>query len=181
MPISFIGGGGHDGANSTPLWESSALRYGLDVIHLNLHCKPSPLPHGAEARQRARWAARSFWPPSRPGLIPPLGRGFDLEEDRPQSVESKGSFTAISCGGQDVGLYSPLGARDLWRQRRRSTQPPNRLAKDYDLPDPPCMHEFVLGLSCLKKETARHGCGQGHVGLRHASPTMYFPSLCRRP
>ena len=33
---------------------------GFDVVHLNLH-KTFSTPHGAEAREAARWAARKCW------------------------------------------------------------------------------------------------------------------------
>ncbi|MGI6404108.1 MAG: hypothetical protein ACOX0K_07885 [Oscillospiraceae bacterium] len=67
----------YDGANLNPIM--GIIRpgdMGFDVIHLNLH-KTFSTPHGGGGpRQPARWAARSFWPPSCPGLIPSFGKGL---------------------------------------------------------------------------------------------------------
>ncbi|MGI6404109.1 MAG: hypothetical protein ACOX0K_07890 [Oscillospiraceae bacterium] len=59
------------------------------------------------------------------------------------------------------------------------------MAKDYDLAvDLPCMHEFVLGLSRLKKETGVSAMDVAKAMLdygMHPPPPCTSPSLCRRP
>ena len=179
----------YDGANLNPIM--GIIRpgeMGFDVIHLNLH-KTFSTPHGGGGPGSGPVGCKEFLTPFLPRPHPVLWEGaLTLEEDRPQSVGKVRSFYGnFLVVVKTLAYILRLGAQGIPQAAKHAVLNANYLkqglAKDYDLAvDLPCMHEFVLGLSRLKKETGVSAMDVAKAMVDYGlHPTMYFPSLCRRP
>jgi glycine dehydrogenase subunit 2 len=176
----------YDGANLNPIM--GIIRpgdMGFDVIHLNLH-KTFSTPHGGGGPGSGPVGCKEFLAPFLPRPHPVLWEGaLTLEEDRPQSVGKVRSFYGnFLVVVKTLAYILRLGAQGIPQAAKHAVLNANYLkqglAKDYDLAvDLPCMHEFVLGLSCLKKETGVSAMDVAKAMLDYGMhpPTMYFPLI----
>ena len=158
---------------------------GFDVIHLNLH-KTFATPHGGGGPGSGAVGCKDILAPFLPvPRVVEADGSFALSSDFPQSIGKVKSFygnflvvvkaltyvlTLGREGIKEAAENAVLNANHMMR----------KLAKVYDLAyDNTCMHEFVLTLEGLKKET---GCSamdiaKGLLDNGIHPPTMYFPLI----
>lgn len=177
----------YDGANLNAI--AGLVRpgdMGFDVVHVNLH-KTFSTPHGGGGPGSGPVGVKSHLQAFLP--VPRLLRGDDgslsLTEDRPLSIGRLGSFQGNTGVLVRAFAYILLhGLEGLRRNSRMAVLNANylraRLREHFRVPYPQaCMHEFVMSLSDLAKET---GVKAGDVAKRlldygfHA-PTVYFPQI----
>ena len=176
----------YDGANLNPIM--GVIRpgdMGFDVIHLNLH-KTFSTPHGGGGPGSGPVGCKEFLAPFLPVPYPVSREGsLVLDGERPQSVGKVRSFYGNFLVVVKTLCYLlRLGAQGIPEAAKHAVLNANYLkqgvAKDYDVAiDMPCMHEFVLGLGDLKKETGVSAMDVAKAMLDHGMhpPTMYFPLI----
>ena len=156
---------------------------GFDVVHLNLH-KTFSTPHGGGGPGSGAVGCKKTLSPFLPKpLTDETGEGFDWHI--PQSVGKVRSFygnflvvvralayliTLGADGIREAAGNAVLNANYLLQKLRQDYTP----AYDTD-----CMHEFVLTLETLKKETGVSAMDIAKGLLDHGihPPTMYFPLI----
>ena len=157
---------------------------GFDVVHLNLH-KTFATPHGGGGPGSGPVGCKAFLAPFLPGKTAQrTPDGFRLAAPA-QSIGNVHAFYG------NFGVYLKawsyiltLGAQGIRESAENAVLNANylmeRLRGTYDLPfDGPCMHEFVLSLEALKKETGVSAAdiAKGMIDKDLHPPTMYFPLI----
>ena len=158
---------------------------GFDVIHLNLH-KTFSTPHGGGGPGSGAVGCKEFLAPFLPRPVVVNHNGvYGLNDDCPQSVGKVKAF----YGNHNVVVKALSYILTLGREGIKQAAQMAVLNANYmlhglrDLYDPAydviCMHEFVLCLERLKKET---GCSamdiaKGLLDNNIHPPTMYFPLI----
>ena len=162
---------------------------GFDIVHLNLH-KTFATPHGGGGPGAGPVAVSErlvpFLPGPRPVRVAPGsaggGYGWAVPERSIGRVHSwhgnalvlARALTYILVHGRDglrqVAQLAVLNAN--WLRARLS----NTFAAPYDRP---CMHEFVLSASGLKRDTGVRALDVGKRLLEEGfhAPTVYFPLI----
>ena len=158
---------------------------GFDLVHLNLH-KTFATPHGGGGPGAGPVGCKGFLKDFLPaGHVEEGEAGLELR-DPAQSIGRVTSFygnfgvvvraltyilTLGAEGIREAAQVAVLNANYLREQLRGS----------YDVAygDGPCMHEFVLTLEGLKKETGISAMDVSKALLDHGihPPTMYFPLI----
>jgi len=176
----------YDGANLNPIM--GIIRpgdMGFDVIHLNLH-KTFSTPHGGGGPGSGPVGCKKFLAPFLPKPYPVSRDGaLTLDGDMPQSVGKVRSFYGnFLVVVKTLAYILRLGAQGIPEAAKHAVLNANYLkqglAKYYDVAvDSPCMHEFVLNLSRLKKETGVSAMDVAKAMLDYGMhpPTMYFPLI----
>jgi len=176
----------YDGANLNPIM--GIIRpgdMGFDVIHLNLH-KTFSTPHGGGGPGSGPVGCKKFLAPFLPKPYPVSRDGaLTLDGDMPQSVGKVRSFYGnFLVVVKTLAYILRLGAQGIPEAAKHAVLNENYLkqglAKYYDVAvDSPCMHEFVLNLSRLKKETGVSAMDVAKAMLDYGMhpPTMYFPLI----
>lgn len=176
----------YDGANLNPIM--GVVRpgdMGFDAVHLNLH-KTFSTPHGGGGPGAGPVGCKDFLSPflPRPHVVEAEGsyRFEALSEDSIGKMRSfYGNFLVaikaltyiITLGGEglkEVADTSVINANYLMK----------RLDDIFDVAYPgSCMHEFVISMERVKKETgvAAMDIAKSLLDHRMHPPTMYFP-LC---
>ena len=158
---------------------------GFDVIHLNLH-KTFSTPHGGGGPGAGAVGCKSLLAPFLPvPRVVKQEQGYALSSDFPQSIGKVKSF----YGNFLVVLRALAYVLTLGREGIREAAENAVLNANYmkhllekDFPVAfvdTCMHEFVLDIGELKKET---GCSamdiaKGLLDYGVHPPTMYFPLI----
>ena len=159
---------------------------GFDVMHLNLH-KTFSTPHGGGGPGSGPVACQRQLTPFLPAPVAarrPDG-SYCLDADRPQSIGRVRSFHGnfgvlvramayiLSLGGE--GLKEASEAAVLNANYMRA-----RLKGVLDTPNGrTCMHEFVLSLEALKRDTgvSAMDVAKALIDRGMHPPTMYFPLI----
>lgn len=176
----------YDGANMNAIMGVTRPGdMGFDVVHWNLH-KTLSTPHGGGGPGSGPVGCKAFLEKYLPvPVVKKEGDNYVLDYDRPHSIGRVkmfyGNFLVVvkafcyilSLGGEglkDASMHAVLNANYMLRA----------LEKYFDLTyASPCMHEFVLSLKGLKKETGvcALDVAKAMIDAGIHPPTMYFPLI----
>lgn len=176
----------YDGANMNAIMGVTRPGdMGFDVVHWNLH-KTLSTPHGGGGPGSGPVGCKAFLEKYLPvPVVKKEGDNYVLDYDRPHSIGRVkmfyGNFLVVvkafcyilSLGGEglkDASVHAVLNANYMLRA----------LEKYSDLTyASPCMHEFVLSLKGLKKETGvcALDVAKAMIDAGIHPPTMYFPLI----
>lgn len=157
---------------------------GFDVIHLNLH-KTFSTPHGGGGPGSGPVGCKELLKPFLP-VFHQVREGDSCQFDTPaQSIGSVkafyGNFLVVL---RALTYVLTLGAEGIPEASANAVLNANYLmhglAGLYEMAyDGPCMHEFVMSLSKLKKENGVSAMDIAKSLLDHGihPPTMYFPLI----
>lgn len=157
---------------------------GFDVIHLNLH-KTFSTPHGGGGPGSGPVGCKELLKPFLP-VFHQVREGDSCQFDTPaQSIGSVkafyGNFLVVL---RALAYVLTLGAEGIPEASANAVLNANYLmhglAGLYEMAyDGPCMHEFVMSLSKLKKENGVSAMDIAKSLLDHGihPPTMYFPLI----
>ncbi len=159
---------------------------GVDILHLNLH-KTFSTPHGGGGPGAGPVGVRDHLKPFLPvPRVEKNGGRFELNEQAEKSVGRihpfLGNFNVFVKAYAYIRRMGPEGLRKVSENAIINANYLMKMVKDrYDLDYPgPCMHEFVVSGSNLKK----FGVNTLDVAKRildygmHA-PTVYFPLIVK--
>ena len=148
---------------------------GFDVVHLNLH-KTFATPHGGGGPGSGPVACKSILQPYLPGCAIQNG-----QEEKLQLKAFHGNFLVVV---KALTYMLTLGTEGIRSACEGAVLNANyMMAKLKDLYPVPygktCMHEFVLSLEELKKETGVSALDVAKSLIDHGihPPTMYFPLI----
>lgn len=180
----------YDGANLNAIMGMARPGdMGFDVVHLNLH-KTFSTPHGGGGPGAGPVLVRDILEPFLPKPVvvrreTEQGPVYHLESDRPLSIGRVRSF--YGNFGVLVRAYTyirSMGGRGLKQASQDAVLNANylkdHLKQHYELPhDGPCMHEFVLSASTLKKEVGVNALAIAKRLIDYGvhPPTIYFPLI----
>lgn len=157
---------------------------GFDVIHLNLH-KTFSTPHGGGGPGSGPVGCKELLKPFLP-VFHQVREGDSCQFDTPaQSIGSVkafyGNFLVVL---RALAYVLTLGAEGIPEASANAVLNANYLMHElaglYEMAyDGPCMHEFVMSLSKLKKENGVSAMDIAKSLLDHGihPPTMYFPLI----
>ena len=157
---------------------------GFDVIHLNLH-KTFSTPHGGGGPGSGPVGCKELLKPFLP-VFHQVREGDSCQFDTPaQSIGSVkafyGNFLVVL---RALTYVLTLGAEGIPEASADAVLNANYLMHElaglYEMAyDGPCMHEFVMSLSKLKKENGVSAMDIAKSLLDHGihPPTMYFPLI----
>lgn len=157
---------------------------GFDVIHLNLH-KTFSTPHGGGGPGSGPVGCKELLKPFLP-VFHQVREGDSCQFDTPaQSIGSVkafyGNFLVVL---RALTYVLTLGAEGIPEASANAVLNANYLMHElaglYEMAyDGPCMHEFVMSLSKLKKENGVSAMDIAKSLLDHGihPPTMYFPLI----
>ena len=157
---------------------------GVDVIHLNLH-KTFSTPHGGGGPGSGPVGCKELLKPFLP-VFHQVREGDSCQFDTPaQSIGSVkafyGNFLVVL---RALTYVLTLGAEGIPEASANAVLNANYLMHElaglYEMAyDGPCMHEFVMSLSKLKKENGVSAMDIAKSLLDHGihPPTMYFPLI----
>lgn len=175
----------YDGANMNAIMgEARPGDMGFDIVHLNLH-KTFSTPHGGGGPGAGAVGVKSFLADYMPGSSIVEKNGFYDWRENPRTIGAVRSFFGnfLVCVRALCYVLS-LGGEGLREASRNAVLNANYLrallvsccpAVNEGL----CMHEFVLSLEKLRKETGVTASDVAKGMLDHGihPPTMYFPLI----
>ncbi|MEG2202661.1 MAG: aminomethyl-transferring glycine dehydrogenase subunit GcvPB [Christensenellaceae bacterium] len=176
----------YDGANlNAVMGISRPGDMGYDVVHLNLH-KTFSTPHGGGGPGSGPVGCKAHLKEFLP--VPVItfdGESYDFDYDLPNSIgKVKNFYGNFLVYVRAYAYILSLGAQGLKEASENAVLNANYLRvalQDYsDLKyTQPCMHEFVLSLETLKKETGVSALdiAKGLLDKGIHPPTMYFPMI----
>jgi glycine dehydrogenase subunit 2 len=158
--------------------------FGVDVMHFNLH-KTFSTPHGGGGPGSGPVACKKHLEPYLPvPRIVKRGDGYDLDHDRPKSIGRVKAF--YGNFGMHVRCYAYIrthGPDGLRRNAEIAVLNANylksRVGKRFKIAyDRPCMHEFVVDGSPLRKLGIRTlDVAKRLLDYGFHPPTIYFPLI----
>lgn len=174
----------YDGANLNPIMGVARPGdMGFDIVHLNLH-KTFSTPHGGGGPGSGPIGCKAFLSEFLP--VPKVVEKdglLELSYDFPESMGSVKEFYGHFLIVMRALTYAiTLGGDGIRSSAQNAVLNANYLMKHledvYDVAYPgTCMHEFVLSLERLKKETgvSAMDISKGILDYGMHPPTMYFP------
>lgn len=178
----------YDGANlNAVMGVSRPGDMGFDVVHLNLH-KTFSTPHGGGGPGSGPVGCKSLLAPFLPGPVVKKQQNryhFEKPEHSIEQVKSfYGNFTVVV---KALSYILTLGAEGIREAAQNAVLNANYMMKKLDdlytiAYQERCMHEFVMSLEPLKKETgiSAMDIAKGLLDNGIHPPTMYFPPDCTR-
>lgn len=175
----------YDGANLNAIMGMARPGdMGFDVVHLNLH-KTMSTPHGGGGPGSGAVGAKSILAPFMPNRHPVKAGEHYIFEDPPHTIGSVKAFYGnfaitlralaymLTLGGEglrDASRTAVLNANYM----KHLLTPHCKMASDNI-----CMHEFVMSLEEVKKETGVSAMDLAKSMLDYGMhpPTMYFPLI----
>nr|WP_147553981.1 aminomethyl-transferring glycine dehydrogenase subunit GcvPB [Christensenella timonensis] len=176
----------YDGANMNAIMGVTRPGdMGFDVVHWNLH-KTLSTPHGGGGPGSGPVGCKAFLEKYLPvPVVKKEGDNYVLDYDRPHSIGRVkmfyGNFLVVvkafcyilSLGGEglkDASVHAVLNANYMLRALEKYS--------DFTYASP-CMHEFVLSLKGLKKETGvcALDVAKAMIDAGIHPPTMCFPLI----
>lgn len=157
---------------------------GFDCIHLNLH-KSFATPHGGGGPGSGPVGCKAFLAPFLPGPIPEKTEsGFRFAQPA-QSVgrvrDFYGNFLVVVKAFAYLTMLGREGVHEVGRNAVLNANYMMAALQDiYDMAYPgPCMHEFVMTLDRLHRETGVSALdiAKGLLDNGIHPPTMYFPLI----
>ncbi|MBR5486146.1 MAG: aminomethyl-transferring glycine dehydrogenase subunit GcvPB [Oscillospiraceae bacterium] len=157
---------------------------GFDVVHLNLH-KTFSTPHGGGGPGAGPVGCKAFLAPYLPGPTPVEcdgGYGYAVPEHSVGKVKTFcGNFLVVLKALTYVVTLGKEGIPEAaYNAVLNANYMMSRLSDLYDMAyDQRCMHEFVMCLERLKKETgvSAMDIAKGLLDNGMHPPTMYFPLI----
>lgn len=157
---------------------------GFDVIHLNLH-KTFSTPHGGGGPGSGPVGCKAPLKPFLPGPVVAEENGRYIQVTPEKSIgrvkDFYGNFTVVV---KALTYILTLGRENIPEAAKNAVLNANymqaRLKEKYDVAyDELCMHEFVLTLDRLHKETgvSAMDIAKGLLDNGIHPPTMYFPLI----
>lgn len=175
----------YDGANlNAVMGQARPGDMGFDVVHLNLH-KTFSTPHGGGGPGSGPVGCKAILAEYLPNILVD-GEAGNLHMVKPEySVgELKSFYGNFLVDVRALAYIATLGAEGIKEASANAVLNANymRVAlKDlYNMAyDETCMHEFVMDLSALKKETGVSALdiAKGLLDNHIHPPTMYFPLI----
>ena len=155
---------------------------GFDVVHLNLH-KTFSTPHGGGGPGSGPVGCKDFLAPYLPGpVVDP--ETLDLVQPAHSIGKVRSFYGNFLVVVKALAYLLTLGAEGIPQVARYAVLHANymksRLEDLYPMPYPDrCMHEFVMSLEKLKKETGVSALdvAKGLLDNGIHPPTMYFPLI----
>ena len=175
----------YDGANlNAVMGVSRPGDMGFDVVHLNLH-KTFSTPHGCGGPGSGPVGCKSLLAPFLPGPVVKKQQNryhFEKPEHSIGQVKSfYGNFTVVV---KALSYILTLGAEGIREAAQNAVLNANYMMKKLDdlytiAYQERCMHEFVMSLEPLKKETgiSAMDIAKGLLDNGIHPPTMYFPLI----
>ena len=175
----------YDGANlNAVMGVSRPGDMGFDVVHLNLH-KTFSTPHGGGGPGSGPVGCKSLLAPFLPGPVVKKQQNryhFEKPEHSIGQVKSfYGNFTVVV---KALSYILTLGAEGIREAAQNAVLNANYMMKKLDdlytiAYQERCMHEFVMSLEPLKKETgiSAMDIAKGLLDNGIHPPTMYFPLM----
>ena len=175
----------YDGANlNAVMGVSRPGDMGFDVVHLNLH-KTFSTPHGGGGPGSGPIGCKSLLAPFLPGPVVKKQQNryhFEKPEHSIGQVKSfYGNFTVVV---KALSYILTLGAEGIREAAQNAVLNANYMMKKLDdlytiAYQERCMHEFVMSLEPLKKETgiSAMDIAKGLLDNGIHPPTMYFPLI----
>ena len=173
----------YDGANlNAVMGEVRPGDMGFDVIHLNLH-KTFSTPHGGGGPGSGPVGCKDFLAPYLPGpVVDP--ETLDLVQPAHSIGKVRSFYGNFLVVVKALAYLLTLGEEGIPQVARYAVLHANymksRLEDLYPMPYPDrCMHEFVMSLEKLKKETGVSALdvAKGLLDNGIHPPTMYFPLI----
>ncbi len=169
----------YDGANLNPIMGiARPADMGFDVVHLNLH-KTFSTPHGGGGPGSGPVGCRAILEKYLPA--PRIQKKEETNESIGRVKEFYGNFLVVV---KALTYILTLGGDGLKKASENAVLNANymmnQLKNTYPVPfEGPCMHEFVMSLEELKKETGISALDIAKVLLDYGihPPTMYFPLI----
>lgn len=158
---------------------------GFDVVHWNLH-KTLSTPHGGGGPGSGPVGCKAFLEKYLPApVVRKDGDGYVLDSDRPDSIgRVKAFYGNFLVAVKAYAYVCALGGEGLKDASQHAVLNANYLLhalREYSgLQYPaPCMHEFVMDLEKLKKETGvtAMDVAKSMIDGGMHPPTMYFPLI----
>ena len=157
---------------------------GFDCIHLNLH-KSFATPHGGGGPGSGPVGCKAFLEDFLPGPMPvQTPEGYALHTPAHSIGRVRDFFGNFSVVVKALTYLTTLGAQGVAQVGRNAVLNANYmmacLRDTYDMAhDGFCMHEFVMTLERLKKETGVSALdiAKGLIDRGIHPPTMYFPLI----
>ncbi|MEG2087115.1 MAG: aminomethyl-transferring glycine dehydrogenase subunit GcvPB [Angelakisella sp.] len=175
----------YDGANLNAIMGMARPGdMGFDVVHLNLH-KTMATPHGGGGPGSGAVGAKKILMPFLPNNRPvPGAEGYHFETAAQTIGSVKGFYGNFAVTMRALAYMLNLGGDGLREASQNAVLNANYL-KSLLAPhcrvaaDGFCMHEFVLSLEQLKKETGISAMDVAKSMLDYGMhpPTMYFPLI----
>ena len=156
---------------------------GFDVVHLNLH-KTFSTPHGGGGPGSGPVGCKEFLTSFLPSVVVDGGETLSMNKE-PQSVgEVKAFYGNFLVVVRALTYLMMLGKEGILEASQNAVLNANymmnKLKDLYTMAyDETCMHEFVMSLEDLKKETGVSALDVAKGMLDHGihPPTMYFPLI----
>ncbi|MEG2394365.1 MAG: aminomethyl-transferring glycine dehydrogenase subunit GcvPB, partial [Ruthenibacterium sp.] len=175
----------YDGANLNAIMGMARPGdMGFDVVHLNLH-KTMSTPHGGGGPGSGAVGAKALLAPFMPNRHPVKTKDGYAFEDPLHTIGSvKAFYGNFGVTMRALCYMLNLGGEGLREASRTAVLNANymkELLRPYCkvAADGVCMHEFVLSLEELKKETgiSAMDLAKGMLDYGIHPPTMYFPLI----
>jgi glycine dehydrogenase subunit 2 len=176
----------YDGANlNAVMGKARPGDMGFDVVHLNLH-KTFSTPHGGGGPGSGAVGCKSILAPFLPTpVVASTQDGYRLDYDRPLSIGQVKNFYGNFLVTVKAYTYIvSLGSAGIKEASEIAVLNANymlyHLKEVFGLDNPfPCMHEFVLSMEKLKKETGISALDVAKALLDNGihPPTIYFPLI----
>ncbi len=175
----------YDGANMNAIMGITRPGdMGFDVMHLNLH-KTFSTPHGGGGPGSGPVACKAKLQPFLPAPIVECNNGKYYFAAPEKSIGMMRSFYGnfLVCV-RALAYIMSIGAEGIKEVSENAVLNANymmvKLKDTYDVPfEGPCLHEFVMSLESLKKQTGitASDIAKGLVDKGIHPPTMYFPLI----
>ena len=158
---------------------------GFDLVHLNLH-KTFSTPHGGGGPGSGPVGCKKFLKDFLPVFHVEEGAdGLEFRDPTKSIGSVKGFYGNFTVVVKALSYILTLGAQGIPEAAKGAVLNANYLREQlrgtYDIAygDGPCMHEFVLTLHDLKKQTGVSAMDVAKALIDHGihPPTMYFPLI----
>ena len=175
----------YDGANlNAVMGVSRPGDMGFDVVHLNLH-KTFSTPHGGGGPGSGPVGCKSLLAPFLPGpVVKKQQNRYHFEKPKHSIGQVKSFYGNFTVVVKALSYILTLGAEGIREAAQNAVLNANYMMKKLDdlytiAYQERCMHEFVMSLEPLKKETgiSAMDIAKGLLDNGIHPPTMYFPLI----
>ena len=156
---------------------------GFDVIHLNLH-KTFSTPHGGGGPGSGPVGCKEFLVPFLPSILVEGEDKLVAVKEKDSIGEMKNFYGNFLVGVRALAYVMTLGKEGIPEASKNAVLNANymmnKLKDLYTMAyDEVCMHEFVMSLADLKKQTgvSAMDIAKGLLDFKIHPPTMYFPLI----